>query len=66
MWGRPPWAVQRPRFIGPLVGFHSYQFLGILTQRPGYFFRRLRTGFRKISHPSRYFSYFDRFFLLPG
>ncbi len=31
------------------------------------YFRRLRlTGLRKISHPSRYFSYFDRFFRLPG
>jgi hypothetical protein len=31
-----------------------------------YFFLFLRTGFRKTSHASRYFSYFDRFFRLAG
>jgi hypothetical protein len=35
-------------------------------KRPDYFFRRRRTGFRKTSHASRYFSYFDRFFRLAG
>jgi hypothetical protein len=33
---------------------------------PTYFFRLRRTGFRKTSQASRYFSYFDRFFRLAG
>jgi hypothetical protein len=33
---------------------------------PRYFLLLRRTGFRNISQASRYFSYFDRFLLLPG
>src|ERR1700692_626484 len=49
--------------ILPCWGAH---FSRPLRESPAYFFPLRRTGFRKTSHASRYFSYFDRFFRLTG